>query len=149
MKFIYNNLSGPPSAELIKILDFFIQVIGKKFLIDCIEFVEEPSSKEENTTVKNSVDSIGLSPVNERKTAMQSPLRKVLSPIHSNIIPEPLKEQSSKDQCSLLYAPNTPQTPSMTSATNKFPNVGTPLDKFNAWNSNLKVFLCLTLLNFY
>ncbi|XWS59813.1 hypothetical protein CRYUN_Cryun08bG0154100 [Craigia yunnanensis] len=99
---------------------------------------EEQSSKEENITVKNSVDSIGLSPVNERKTAMQSPLRKVLSPINSNIIPEPLKEQSSKDQCSLLYEPNTTQTPSMTNATNKFPNFGTPLDKFNAWSSNLK-----------
>ncbi|XP_022767537.1 kinesin-like protein KIN-10B [Durio zibethinus] len=103
-----------------------------------MNLAEEPSSKEEDTTVKNSVDTIELSPVNERKTAMQSPLRKVLSPIHSNIIPEPLKERSSKDQFSLLYEPHTPQTPSITSATNKFQNVGTPLDKFNVWSSNLK-----------
>ncbi|XVE96878.1 hypothetical protein REPUB_Repub02eG0261600 [Reevesia pubescens] len=62
---------------------------------------EEPSSKEENITVKNWVDTIGFTPVNERKTAIQSPLRKVLFPINCNIIPEPLKEQSSKDQFSL------------------------------------------------
>ncbi|XWS55662.1 hypothetical protein CRYUN_Cryun09bG0020300 [Craigia yunnanensis] len=99
---------------------------------------EEPSSKEKNTTVKKLVDAIGLSPVSERKTAMESPLRKVLSPINSNIILEPLKERSSKDKFSLLYEPHTPQTPFMTSATNKFQNVGTPLDKFNAWSSNLK-----------
>ena len=60
-------------------------------VIDCIQCVEEPSSKDENTTVKNSAATIGLSPVNERKTAMQSSLRKVLSSNNSNIITEPLK----------------------------------------------------------
>ena len=114
-------------------------MISKKSLIYCIQFVEEPSSKEENTTVKNSVDTIGLSPVSERKTAMESPLRKVLSPINSNINADPFKERSSKDQFSLLYEPHTPQTPSITIATNKFQNGGIPLDKFNAWSSNLKV----------
>ena len=123
--------------------------MAKSFLFYCIQFVEEPSSKEENTTVKNSVDAIGLSPISERKTAKESPLRKVLSPINSNIIPKPLKERSSKDQFSLLYEPHTPQTPFMTSATNKFQNVGTPVDKFNAWSSNLKVFICFIILNFY
>lgn len=89
----------------------------------------------EEPMVKNSVDTIGLSPANERKTTTQSPLRKVLFPINSNITLEALKEQSSKDQCSLLlHEPITPQTPSMTSATNNH----TPLDKFNALSSNLK-----------
>ncbi|XWS43719.1 hypothetical protein CRYUN_Cryun16bG0127700 [Craigia yunnanensis] len=110
----------------------------EEIMLESTTNLAEPSSKEENTTVKNSAATIGLSPVNEMKTAMQSSLRKVLSPINSNIIPEPLKEQSSKDQCSLLYEPNTPRTPSITSATNKFPNVGTPLEKFNAWSYNLK-----------
>ncbi|XVE76365.1 hypothetical protein DITRI_Ditri12bG0166600 [Diplodiscus trichospermus] len=95
----------------------------------------EPSGMEENTTT---VNKIRLSSVSERKTAMESPLRKVLSPINSNIIPEPLNGRSSKDQFSLLYEPHTPQTPSMTNTTNKFQNVGTPLDKFDAWSSNLK-----------
>ncbi|XVF08091.1 hypothetical protein REPUB_Repub06bG0196200 [Reevesia pubescens] len=98
---------------------------------------EEPSSKEENTTVKKSIDTIGLCPLNERKTAMQSPLRKVLSPINSNIISVPLKELSSKDQCSFLYEPNTPQTPSITSVTKP--------DKFKAWSSNLKVFIQISI----
>ncbi|XVF55284.1 hypothetical protein PTKIN_Ptkin06aG0024500 [Pterospermum kingtungense] len=113
--------------------------IGDIALESTTNLAEEPSSKEENdTTVKNSVDTIGLSPVNERKTAMQSPLRKVLSPINSNIILEVLKEQSSKDQGSLLHEPDAPQTPSMTSVTDKFANIGTPIDKFNALSTNLK-----------
>ncbi|TYI87548.1 hypothetical protein E1A91_D04G142400v1 [Gossypium mustelinum] len=86
-----------------------------------MNLAEESSSKEETKTVENSVDTIGLSPSNERKTAMQSPLRKVLSPISSNIIPEAIKAQFS-----LSYEPKTPQ------------NVGTPLDKFNAWSSSVK-----------
>lgn len=113
-----------------KILDIFVQVT--KFLIDYMQLVEEPPSKE------------------ERKTAMQSPLRKVLSPINSIINPGSLKEQSCKDQFfALSYEPNTPKTPSMASATNKFQDVGTPIDKFNAWSSNIKVFYICLKLNFY
>ncbi|XP_021289422.1 kinesin-like protein KIN-10B [Herrania umbratica] len=95
--------------------------VDEIILESTMDLAEEPSSKE------------------ERKTAMESPLRKVLSPINSNINPGSLKEQSSKDQFfSLSYEPNTPKTPSMASATKKFQDVGTPIDKFNAWSSNIK-----------
>ncbi|EOY07527.1 hypothetical protein SCA6_001493 [Theobroma cacao] len=95
--------------------------VDEIMLESTMDLAEEPPSKE------------------ERKTAMQSPLRKVLSPINSIINPGSLKEQSCKDQFfALSYEPNTPKTPSMASATNKFQDVGTPIDKFNAWSSNIK-----------
>ncbi|KAK8561786.1 hypothetical protein V6N13_149064 [Hibiscus sabdariffa] len=103
-----------------------------------MNLAEETSSKEETRTVEKSVDTIDLSPVNERKTAMQSPLRKVLCPISSNIIPESIKEHSSKDQIPLSYEPKSPQSPSTIFGTNQFQTVGTPLDKLGAWSSNLK-----------
>ncbi|OMO97193.1 hypothetical protein COLO4_14798 [Corchorus olitorius] len=81
-----------------------------EIMLESTTNLAELSSKEENTT-------IGSTPINERKTAMQSPLRKALTPINSNI-----NEQASNDPS------NTP----------KSKNVGTPLDKFNTWSSNLK-----------
>ncbi|XP_039019399.1 kinesin-like protein KIN-10B [Hibiscus syriacus] len=104
-----------------------------------MNLAEESSTKGETTTVEKSVDTFEVSPVSERKTAMQSPLRMALSPISSNIIPESIKEQSTKNQISLSYEPKSPQSPSIIFATNKFQTVGdTPLDKRSAWSSNLK-----------
>ncbi|XP_039009030.1 kinesin-like protein KIN-10B [Hibiscus syriacus] len=104
-----------------------------------MNLAEESSCKEETTAVETSVDTIELSPVSERKTAMQSPQRKALCPISSNIIPESIKEQSSKDQISLSHEPKSPQSPSIIFAANKFQTVGgTPLDKRSAWSSKLK-----------
>ncbi|GLT92541.1 hypothetical protein SLE2022_103740 [Rubroshorea leprosula] len=85
----------------------------------------------EKTTNKNSFETFGLRspPANEGKGTMQSPLRKVLSPINSNRNTDCSRELLCKDQ--LCSSQNEPTTPNML-------NIGNPLDKFHALSSNLK-----------
>ncbi|XP_057470492.1 kinesin-like protein KIN-10C [Actinidia eriantha] len=79
----------------------------------------------------------GSSPIGEKIKALQNSLRKVLSPINSNIN---IENMSSKDQiCVVLLDPKTPKTPFLISCTgDKSQKLGTPLDKFNVLSSNLK-----------
>uniref|UniRef100_A0A5B7BJ78 Kinesin-like protein n=1 Tax=Davidia involucrata TaxID=16924 RepID=A0A5B7BJ78_DAVIN len=93
--------------------------------------------EEARMTTSKAVDSLGLSPICDKIKALQSSLRKVLSPINSNIN---IENMSSKDQiCVVLFDPKTPKTPFvLTNAANKFQTTGTPLDKFSVRSSNLK-----------
>lgn len=83
-------------------------------------------------------DSIEASPFSEKKNTQQSPLRKALSPINSNLNQTPNKEiASTGHKCPVLFEPKTPSI--VTCAKDKFVTITTPLDKFNAMSSNLKV----------
>ncbi|KDO44142.1 hypothetical protein CISIN_1g005372mg [Citrus sinensis] len=90
---------------------------------------------EEKATFMNSQ----ASPVFERKSATQSPLRTALSPININANTKPLEKLSDTDQHCPLLEPKTPRTPfTATCASNKFQPIGTPLDKFSARSIRLK-----------
>ncbi|KAL6987616.1 hypothetical protein U1Q18_013362 [Sarracenia purpurea var. burkii] len=79
----------------------------------------------------------GSSSISEKIKELQSSLRKVLSPINSNIN---IQNMSSRDQiCVVLVDPKTPKTPFLLGyANDESQKIGTPLDKFNALSSNLK-----------
>ncbi|KAM7468080.1 hypothetical protein LguiB_015642 [Lonicera macranthoides] len=83
-------------------------------------------------------DAVGSLPIKEKIKALQMSLRKVLSPIDSNIN---IENMSSKDQICLVFLdPNTPKTPFvLKNADNTtFQNFDTPLDKFTIQSSHLK-----------
>lgn len=82
---------------------------------------------------------VASSPTSEKENTLRSPLRKVLSPINTNIIQNRV-EEFSFTECHLSFEPNTPKTPSIfTSANIGSEKIATPLDKLNARSSNLKV----------
>ncbi|KAK6140247.1 hypothetical protein DH2020_026045 [Rehmannia glutinosa] len=88
----------------------------------------ESSFGEEETTITKCVDAISLSPpLKENTKALQSPLRKVLSPIDTN---------SGKSH----VVPSEPKTPKLNPIScdgeNNF--LGTPLDKLTSRSSTLK-----------
>ncbi|KAI3473210.1 hypothetical protein Pfo_030502 [Paulownia fortunei] len=89
----------------------------------------ESSSDEEEATMNKCVNAISLSSVNEKIKALQSPDRKVLSPINSN---------TGKSH----FVTSDPKTPKLHSipgdGENNFQGLGTPLDKFTARSSSLK-----------
>lgn len=89
---------------------------------------------------ENSTNVVRSLPINEEKyTVLRSPLRKVLSPINANINRNPSDGFSYTDQSyPFLLEAKTPKTPSIFAcASNGFSK--TPLDKYNAQSSNLKV----------
>lgn len=91
----------------------------------------EDDEREENNRAGKFIQS----PSNRPKiTACQSPLRKALSPINSNITTMPIVEVSSKDN----VLSTTPKTPFIVTR-EKSQDVDTPLDKFNIRSSNMKV----------
>nr|DAD38666.1 TPA_asm: hypothetical protein HUJ06_012988 [Nelumbo nucifera] len=97
--------------------------------------IDESFHKEYKTTIlSESLESI---PVSQRIRALQNSLRKVLSPIHSNIKANTIENLSSKDRiCFVLFEPETPKTPLDSSQLTV-----TPLDKFNTQSANLKASL--------
>ncbi|KAF3449192.1 hypothetical protein FNV43_RR09920 [Rhamnella rubrinervis] len=99
---------------------------------------------------ESSAKIVASSPISEKKNTQRSPLRKVLSPVNTNINQKPLDEFSFTDQpCILNFEPRTPKTPSiLTCANNRFQPLGTPLDKFNAKSSNLKNYLVQEYIDF-
>ncbi|KAL2502916.1 ATP binding microtubule motor family protein [Forsythia ovata] len=89
--------------------------------------LDEIVNDEERKTI-NSLNSIQLSPVSEKIKVLYSPLRKVLSPINSNV-----------DKTHLVPSdPKTPKPSLIPDGENKFQGECTPLDKFNSRSSNLK-----------
>uniref|UniRef100_A0A803N7L9 Kinesin-like protein n=1 Tax=Chenopodium quinoa TaxID=63459 RepID=A0A803N7L9_CHEQI len=83
-----------------------------------------------------------------KKIACQSPLRKALSPVDSNITRLPVEEVSSRDNVlSLLFESSAPKTPFVVTR-EKFQDFGTPLDKFNARSSNMKSYLAQEYIDF-
>lgn len=83
---------------------------------------------------------VGSSPVTEKTNTRQSSSRKVLSQIDTNINQKPLEGLSSTGQpCPDFFEPITPKRPFIDTSPNKLQILGTPLDKFNAQSSNLKV----------
>ena len=69
----------------------------------------------------------------------QSPTRMALTPVNSNITKMTIKEVSSRDDVlSLLLDSDAPKTPFILMR-EKFQDCNTPLDRFNARTSNLKV----------
>ena len=100
--------------------------------------MDEASDKEENMTA--AANGVGSSPVTEKTNALQSSSRKVLSQIDTNITQKPLEGLSSTGQsCPDFLEPITPKRPFIETSANKLQIFGTPLDKFNAQSSNLKV----------
>lgn len=81
-------------------------------------------------------------PISEKIRALQNSIRKVLSPIYSNTNTTPCKDLSSNDRiCLVLLDPRTPKTPHVLNCDHdeNFGVNDTPLDKFNAQSSSLKV----------
>lgn len=96
---------------------------------------DEPS--EEKATFMNYVSS---SPIFESEGATQSPLRKALSPINLNINAKPHEKLSDTDQHCSVPETNSPKTPfTATCGSNQLLLIGTPLDKFSARSTSLKV----------
>ncbi|KAG5550217.1 hypothetical protein RHGRI_015247 [Rhododendron griersonianum] len=95
------------------------------------------SDKAENMEIISHSNFDESSPICEKIKALQSSLRRVLSPINSNINVE---NKSSRDQiCLALLDPKTPKTPFLLSCPgDKSQKIGTPLDKLNSLGSNLK-----------
>lgn len=100
---------------------------------------DEPMVQEEDMTVI-----VSSHPINAQKIkALQSPLRKALSPINSNL--------NRTQTISFLPDPNSPQQkiPSLVISTNEnSQNNETPLDKFNALSSHLKSSLAQEYIDF-
>lgn len=100
---------------------------------------DEPMVQEEDMTVI-----VSSHPINAQKIkAFQSPLRKALSPINSNL--------NRTQTISFLPDPNSPQQkiPSLVISTNEnSQNNETPLDKFNALSSHLKSSLAQEYIDF-
>ncbi|KNA17503.1 hypothetical protein SOVF_079200 [Spinacia oleracea] len=100
----------------------------------------EDDEREENNRAGKFIQS----PSNRPKiTACQSPLRKALSPINSNITTMPIVEVSSKDN----VLSTTPKTPFIVTR-EKSQDVDTPLDKFNIRSSNMKSYLIQEYIDF-
>ncbi|KAF7143137.1 hypothetical protein RHSIM_Rhsim05G0192700 [Rhododendron simsii] len=95
------------------------------------------SDKAENMEIISHSNFDESSPICEKIKALQSSLRRVLSPINSNIN---VDNKSSRDQIRLaLLDPKTPKTPFLLSCLgDKSEKIGTPLDKLNSLGSNLK-----------
>ncbi|XAR68946.1 Plus-end-directed kinesin ATPase [Bertholletia excelsa] len=93
--------------------------------------------REEKTLIINPINFDASSPMREKIKALESSIRKVLSPINSN---RDIQNISSKDKILVvLLDPKTPKTPRVLScAAERSQNISTPLDKFNALGSNLK-----------
>ncbi|GAB4833797.1 hypothetical protein Ancab_032046 [Ancistrocladus abbreviatus] len=86
--------------------------------------------EKENITTIKAVDPVRSSPNNEKSKAYGSPARRALSPINSNITRIPPKDFSPGDQEFENF--------SFVVSRDKFQDLGTPLDKFNARSSNFK-----------
>ncbi|GMH23084.1 hypothetical protein Nepgr_024927 [Nepenthes gracilis] len=93
---------------------------------------EELMDEEKETTGRTAV-SIGSSPCNSitKVYERESPLRKALSPINSNITRTALKETSSREDEACRKTP-------FVVTRDKFQDFGTPLDKFTVRSSSLK-----------
>ncbi|KAL3531816.1 hypothetical protein ACH5RR_005337 [Cinchona calisaya] len=107
-----------------------------QFAIEKISCIPgEPAIKEQNMTIFN--PSRGQSPASDKTESLHSPLRKVLSPIDSNINTD---NASARNQLHLVCSePKTPKTAFVrNSADDKFEGIGTPLDKFHTQSTNLK-----------
>lgn len=85
---------------------------------------------EKNANVE-SVNPVGSSPATEKTNAFQSPPRKALSPINTNINIENVSEKKKRHV--FLSDPEN-------SVDNTFQVLGTPLEKFNTRSFNLKVY---------
>lgn len=89
-------------------------------------WIGESSNHDENPT-----SFVNSSPVGERNSTLKSPLRKVLSPVNTNIKPF---------DALVTNEPRTPKTPfPVNCMDNRFQNLGTPLEKFTACRSQVKV----------
>jgi kinesin family protein 22 len=91
--------------------------------------------KEYKITSTKSTNSVGTSPIAEVKCTERSPLRRVLSPINAN--GNQIRHEEVACKCPVQFEPKTPST--ATCAKEKFVTISTPLEKFNAMSSSLKV----------
>ncbi|XP_021687674.2 kinesin-like protein KIN-10B isoform X1 [Hevea brasiliensis] len=128
--------------SLLESLQFVAEDNREEICADSAETVLEPTTQNpvEEKNVIDSNNTIEASPISENKNALGSPLRKVLSPINSNIKPFPHEEVASAGpKCPVFFEPTTPMTPyTVTRANDKFTTGGTPLDKFSAMSATLK-----------
>ncbi|CAK9184206.1 unnamed protein product [Ilex paraguariensis] len=104
-----------------------------RIVLDSTCVPDEPLDDEREPTTIKGTDFAALTPTREKSKALPGSLRKVLSPINSNINIEHIL---SRDQ--IYPALSDPKTPSILMADNNYKTIGTPLDKFNARSSNLK-----------
>lgn len=89
-------------------------------------WIGESSNHDENPT-----SFVNSSTVGERNSTLKSPLRKVLSPVNTNI---------KLFDALVTNEPRTPKTPfPVNCMDNRFQNLGTPLEKFTACRSQVKV----------
>lgn len=89
---------------------------------------------------KSPVTVVAPSPISEKKNTLRSPLRKVLSPINTNINQNLAQEFSFTEKPCDLFEPSTPKTSSFFTCRNiRSQKTATPLDKLNSRGSNLKV----------
>ncbi|KDP35632.1 hypothetical protein JCGZ_09070 [Jatropha curcas] len=133
--------------SLLESLQFVAEDNREETVVDSAETVlnstaQNPVEPLEQGPKATSVDSsnlIGAPPVSDKKNDAGSPLRKVLSPINSNINQFPQEELAFADpKCTAFFEPETPITPFTATRTNKFTTTGTPLDKFSTMSNNLK-----------
>ncbi|KAL5807120.1 hypothetical protein ACOSQ3_030008 [Xanthoceras sorbifolium] len=137
-------ISGGPVDSCLESMNLADVDNMKEMSVSADEIVSESTRclpddrSEEKITFTTSVAS---SPICERISATQSPLRKALSPINTDVNQTHMEELSFKAQFGPLFEPKTPKTPFIgTCPTNKFQPICTPLDKFSAHSSNLKSF---------
>ncbi|XP_047335058.1 kinesin-like protein KIN-10B [Impatiens glandulifera] len=110
----------------------------------------EHASGSVNNTEKMIITNLGdeSSSICENIQGLQSSLRKVLTPINSNINAEQIPRGDRV--CVVLFDPKTPKTSHSVVhwADESSEIVGTPLDKFNSQSSNLKTSLIQEYVNF-
>ncbi|KAL9247428.1 hypothetical protein vseg_020860 [Gypsophila vaccaria] len=108
---------------------------------------------EEDEGDNNRAHNFIQSPANRPKImSCQSPLRKALSPVNSNITKLTINEVSSRDSvlCALLetsFESDNPKTPFVVTR-EKLQHAKTPLEKFNASSSNMKGYLVQEYIDF-
>ncbi|KAK9290306.1 hypothetical protein L1049_008473 [Liquidambar formosana] len=104
---------------------------------------DELSVKEQKIKTMTSTNFVGSPTISGVIKEVQSSPRQVLSPINSNVNRNFSEDHLSKDhKCSVVFEAKTPKTPFLvTHENNRFQTIDTPLDKFNAYSSNLKTSL--------
>ncbi|XP_050214479.1 kinesin-like protein KIN-10B isoform X2 [Mercurialis annua] len=142
------NLTEGVQNSLLQSMQSVAEDIREDFSVDCMEtvvqstidFPAEPLDKGHKMTAIEENNSMIASPVSEKLNKLESPLRKVLTPINSNINRFTHGEAvSTEKKFPVGYEPKTPITPfTLTRANDQFAAEGTPLNKFHAMSATLK-----------